>query len=370
MDAPKNSRKTGVYWILGFLIVVLVALRMALPSIVLHFLNGKLEHLPGHKGHIEDISMSLWRGSYQIHRLNIKKINNDKLEPLLFIREIDIAVEWPALLHGKIRSQIVVTRPVVNFIRTGKEETSQTRVDTKSSKEVVDIFVPITINKFVVENGEIHFRDMTTDPKVDLYIKDFAAQTSNLTNVEKVSKKLYSRWDFSGTLLGNGKMKAHADVASLEKPPAFYFSFELKDAQLQMLNDFFRAYAKFDFEKGRLNVFSELASDDKKIKGYVKPLLEDVEIVNFAKDAREQGFWLAVWEAIVGASAQIIKNHQFDRIGTKVDVEGSYENPQTDTWEIVVSLLRNGFVQALQKDIEGSISLKDVQNGESKKTAK
>src|SRR5690349_7235048 len=83
----------------GVVILLLVALRIALPGIVTNYLNGVLATLPGHEGYIEDVDLQLWRGAYSIHGLRIDQIDDNKREPLFIAQEMYFSVSWRALLR-------------------------------------------------------------------------------------------------------------------------------------------------------------------------------------------------------------------------------------------------------------------------------
>ena len=58
---------------LGAVILLLVAVRLALPSIVLHQVNSRLMALEAYDGHVDDIDLALWRGAYRIDGIRIVK---------------------------------------------------------------------------------------------------------------------------------------------------------------------------------------------------------------------------------------------------------------------------------------------------------
>ena len=51
---------------LGALLVILIAFRIALPYIVLNYVNRQLTLIDGYYGHVDDIDISLYRGAYTI----------------------------------------------------------------------------------------------------------------------------------------------------------------------------------------------------------------------------------------------------------------------------------------------------------------
>lgn len=53
-----------VLWTLPAVLLVLIALRVALPFFVTSYVNDSLSRIPGYRGYVDDIDMSLWRGAY------------------------------------------------------------------------------------------------------------------------------------------------------------------------------------------------------------------------------------------------------------------------------------------------------------------
>ena len=62
------------------------------------------------------------------------------------------------------------------------------------------------------------------------------------------------------------------------------------------INDFFVAYSKVYIECGTINLCSELAVNELKITGYVKPMAQNTKVVNWEMD-KETPLNL-VWQAI------------------------------------------------------------------------
>src|SRR5688572_27383266 len=75
-------------WIIGILIIA----RIALPYVVLHLANKKLASLEGYYGHIEGIDISLYKGSYTIKQLQLKKLDKNDTFDFIYAQKIDLAV--------------------------------------------------------------------------------------------------------------------------------------------------------------------------------------------------------------------------------------------------------------------------------------
>lgn len=145
--------------------------------------------------------------------------------------------------------------------------------------------------------------------------------------------------------------------------PDFDFNLELQRMDLTYLKDFTDAYAGFTFKRGQLYVSTELAMDDGKYNGYVKPVLEQIKIIDLTPDTEKEKrrpFFKRVWEVIVGAGVSVVKNHPKDRLATKIPLKGDVNRPEKFTWTAIVNVLKNGFIKAFDKDVDGSINIEDA----------
>jgi hypothetical protein len=54
-----------------------------------------------------------------------------------------------------------------------------------------------------------------------------------------------------------------------------------------------------------------------------------------------------VYEGLVGVVAGVLTNRPRDQVATETSIEGPLDNPKTSTWELIVSLVRNAFFEAI-----------------------
>jgi hypothetical protein len=101
-----------------------------------------------------------------------------------------------------------------------------------------------------------------------------------------------------------------------------------------------------------------MAAKDGKFKGYVKPVIKDLKVLG-PKD-KNDGLFHLMWESIVGGAGVRFKNQKENQIATKVPMEGTFKNPQTNTLEAIWEVLRNAFIQALVPRIDYEININSV----------
>ncbi len=156
-----------------------------------------------------------------------------------------------------------------------------------------------------------------------------------------------------------------AKLNPLAAAPTFDMSAELKNTNLVKLNDFFQAYAKIDVNKGRFGLYTEVAAKDKAFAGYVKPLIQDLDILG--KEDRKDNLIQKLWEAAAGGAGQIFKNRRKDQVATKIPFKGSLDDPKTNIWLALTNILQNAFIQAIQPSIDNEINIGSVKTEKEKK---
>ncbi|WP_276497114.1 hypothetical protein [Pontibacter litorisediminis] len=76
----------------AFAVLLLIALRLALPYLVKDYVNRTLEGLPGYTGHVADIDLHLYRGAYAIDGLVLEEEGGNPDHPFLRIPRTDLSI--------------------------------------------------------------------------------------------------------------------------------------------------------------------------------------------------------------------------------------------------------------------------------------
>jgi hypothetical protein len=355
----KWSRRRKIWVIvLGSLLVILIAFRIALPYILLRFVNKELQTIPGYTGHVDDIDVALIRGAYTIKTIKLDKTGGKIPVPFFSAEKIDLSVEWAAIFHRRLVGKLIVIHPIINFAKGPNEATSQTEIKTQSWTKVVGDLMPLKINRFEIFKGEVHYRDFYSEPKVNIFAADIHILAENLSNAKRQPEELPSTVEATAAGVYGGHADLHMKLNALDSVPTFEVKAELLDMDITKLNDFLSAYGKFDVRKGTISIYTEAAAKDGKIKGYTKPIIKDLRVVNWEKD-KPHPLKLA-WEALIGAVNWVVKNKGKDQLATRADFEGELKDPDISTWYIIGQMLRNGFIQALYPELENSINIKSV----------
>ncbi len=346
------------YKILIGVVAVLVIIRLILPYVVLHFANKRLTKVKGYYGHIEDIDLSLYRGAYIINTIYLNKFDtvSNKQTEFFRSRDIDLSVEWGALLHGSITGELVLDNPELIFTKD-KADPKEVAKDTTDFRKLIKDFMPLKINRFEINQGNIRYVDQSTQPKVDIALKQVHILALNLSNVINKNIELPSTVNaqaavYEGTLEFNMKLNALAEQAT------FDLNAEIKNTNLVLLNDFLKAYGNFDVNKGRFGLYTEMAAKEGKFKGYVKPIIKDLDVVG--PEDRHDTFFHKLWESTVGAIGVVFRNQKKDQVATKIPMQGNFKNPKISTVDAIWEVLRNAFIHALMPAIDNDININSV----------
>ncbi|WP_138484548.1 DUF748 domain-containing protein [Dyadobacter bucti] len=362
-----TSKKRKVIWIITGLLLLIIAFRIALPYIVLHYANKSLAEMKGYYGHVQDIDLALIRGAYRVDSIYLNKSDtvSGKQTPFFACSAIDLSIEWKALFKGSIVGEVTFEKPLVVFTKD-KVEPKQIAKDSADFKKVLDDFMPLSINRCEVKGGVVRFKDTSTTPKVDIQMDNLHVLAQNLRNSYDSTTLLPATVNASAQVY-EGTLTLDAKLNPLADNPTFDMSAELKNTNLVKLNDFFQAYAKIDVNKGRFGLYTEVAAKNNRFAGYVKPLIKDLDILG--KEDRKDNLFQKLWEAVAGGVGQLLRNHPKDQVATKIPFEGKLDDPQTNIWYALSHILQNAFIHAIQPTIDGEISIASVDNPkEEKKT--
>lgn len=331
------------------ILVLLVAFRLALPTIVKVVINDRLANLEGYYGHVEDVDIALWRGAYELKSLNIVTLGGDMPAPLFSVDEADIHIDWWALFDGEVVAEITMAHPMINFVVSGGDTQAGQGNDWR---QVVDDIVPITISRLEVHDGEITYADYTSSPPVSLRLTDTEAVASGLsTHDDPNTAELPARLDVYANAMNTGALEAHMNLDPWDERPTFDLDLALEHLQAEEVNDMLSAYAGVDAEAGRLFLYSEISARNGTFEGYVKPMAEGLSVFRFGED----GDVIDVFgDFLLSLVLEVFENHGTDRFAVRVPVSGSFDHPSADPWEAVVSILYNAFIRAISHGVENT----------------
>ncbi len=350
-------------WIL-IVLFFLIALRLALPFTVESYVNHELNKAPDYVGKVGHIEMRLWRGGYRIHQINIEKRNGETRSPFFSAAEIDLSIQWRELLHGSAVGEIIARQPRVNFAVGSSEAQTQTGKNQGFDKILGSLF-PFDLNRVEIINGEIHFENQSAKPPVDIYLSKISATATNLSNARSLQDKLPSGLVASGSTVGGGQLDLQLQMNLLKAAPTYQLNCALTNVDLTALNNFLRAYGKFDVAHGNFSIYTSVASDNGSYDGYFKVFFSNLDVFAWEKE-RKKNILEVFWQAIVGSVAEILKNHPKDQLAAKIPISGSYTNAHVGILRAAGTVLQNAFIHALVPKLDEAVTVNEVKKTDDK----
>jgi hypothetical protein len=329
-----------------FLFVVGAIGRAIMPWAVRDYVNRTLDRNPLYKGTIGPVRIHLWRGAYSINAVQISKTSGDVPVPFFKATRVDFALQWKALVHGKIVGRVLMEQPELNFVDAPTEDDSQTGDGAPWLQLIRDLF-PFKINSAIVHDGAIHFRVYKKANPLDVYLSKVEVSIDNLTNIRDETTPLVSTVTATGLAMDQAKVEYKMTLDPFSYRPTFHMAMRLLGLDVTKINDLALAYARFDFKRGWFDLVVETDSKEGQYTGYVKPLFRNLQVFNLEKDIKTDNPLQFFWTALVGAVASLLKNQPRDQFGTLIPFSGDVETTTTaDILPAIGNILRNAFVRA------------------------
>jgi len=346
-----------IYWVAG-LVVFLAIVRLVLPYGLKTFVNHQLNKSSDYSGRIGDVTVHLWRGAYQVHDIHLFKNGGQIPVPFFSTQILDLSLEWSELIHGSVVSKIAMKQPSLNFISGPTKDQTQNGTETDWG-QTLESLVPFKINQLTITNGQIHFQNLYSTPPVDIYLNDVSVLATNFTNSRGLTQALPAGIVAHGKALGKGGLDLEVHVNPLAKVPAFELTAQLTNVDLVSLNNFLRAYGKFDVARGDFALFTSFAAKDGNYDGYFKVFFNNLKVFSWEKDKKKDALEI-FWKAIVGTLAVAFKNQPHDQLATKIPISGSFGKTDVHLWPTIVTLLQNAFVKSLVPKPDEEIKIDKV----------
>ena len=351
------TRKRKLVIALPAVLLLLVAVRVALPYLVEDYVNDRLAGLDSYDGHVSDIDMHLWRGAYSIDGIEIVKTGAKRPVPFFKTDRLNLSVEWRSLFRGSVVSEASFVHPEINLVQGKTEADSQLGKEEDWKARLEELF-PFRFNTIGVNDGTVRFLAPGIQTRDAITARHVNGSISNLTNVLETGKETFADFRVTASVLDGAPAKVAGSADAFAAQPTFDVNLEVKKVQLPQVNPWLREYIKADAEAGKFELYMELAAADGKFKGYAKPILQDVDI--YRSGEPEKNPIKRVWEGFLDFASNVLENKDADQVAARIPFTGTLENPKTSLFATISSVLRNAFVSAFARSLEGSITLRDV----------
>jgi Domain of Unknown Function (DUF748) len=339
-------------WFILLVIVAGLIARPFMPGAILWYVNRTLNQSPVYQGKVGGIDLHLWRGAYTIRDVRILKTTGDVPVPLFYGKEIDLAIQWDAILHRKIVGQVVMVEPQVNFVDDPSQGSTETGAGGPWLSMIRSLF-PFDINSARLQEGSVHFRTYQRATPVDVYLSHMNAELDDLTNVNRSITPMLATLNLRAMAMDQAKLEMHMKLNPFSYSPTFQLNLRLLGLDITTTNDLIETYGGFNVKQGLFDLVLSVDCDEGTLTGYVKPLFRNMVVFNLIQDVKEDHNPIQVfWQAIVGGATAILTNYNRDQLATVIPFTGQLQGPQINLLATVGNVLRNAFIRAYLPRLE------------------
>jgi hypothetical protein len=272
--------------------------------------------------------------------------------PLYSASRLDLAIEWPALMEGKLVGRVAMIDPELNFVDGESDAEDQTGAGGPWLQILQDLF-PFKINSVQIRNASVRFRTFTSRKPVDVYLSELDGSIENLTNIRDEITPLITTISAKGLAMDHARFEYQMKMNPFSYRPTFHLAVRLLGLDVTQTNDLARAYGAFDFERGWFDLVIEMDAKEGYVEGYVKPLFRNLKVLSLRQDIKEDNALEFFWEALVAGVSELLKNAPRDQIATLIPFQGDLTGPRTDYLAAIGNILHNAFVRAYLPKLQG-----------------
>ena len=372
---PSARRQRYYLWLqkawpwLAALVLALIGIRVALPYALTWQMNRMLSAPGPYQGHVDGLTLDLWRGAYQVHSIVITVTRDDgKPKPLFSSELVRISLDWRQLLNGRIRSSIVLERPRLIIAPSGPDTGSIARIDValptppaektpaqaqkpprERWQDRVSSVIAFRIDELRINDSLMQYYDEGRG--VDLGVDHIGGEVLGIAG-GKASKQTLATFDLNGGTTGGGSLQLTGRADPWALAPTFDVQAEIKGLHLVGLNASAKHLNGLTFRKGVFSANVEAHAADGELAGYVKPLFIDLDVATYGTDQDNFAKTL-FWKAAIVVAENILPNNDTDALAARIPIKGRFDHLETDTWTIIGSVLGNAFLSAILPGFEG-----------------
>jgi hypothetical protein len=200
----------GVAVIIVLLMVASFAVDEPLRAYLERQLNSKVD---GYSFRLEKLDFHPFGFSVDLINLYVIQ-NSDPDPPVAKIEKWHAALQWHALLFGRLVNDQRFERPIlyITLKKVEKESKDDKPIEERGWQDAVESVYPFKINEVVISDGEFTYVD-DANPSRPIHVGHVNLTASNIRNVHSQDREYPSKFHLEGDLFDQGKLivDGHAD---------------------------------------------------------------------------------------------------------------------------------------------------------------
>jgi hypothetical protein len=300
-------------------ILLLVAARLALPSLAKHELNDRLADLDGpFCGHVDGLRISLLRGSYTAEDLKLFRRSADEKrcdDPVLHIREAETAISWGQLFLGRLRIEIDARTPVIFADALIAALKTNTKADNiKGAKAAADVLIPWRIESARLSDGSIHF-ELLGDKSSAVTLEQAEGVVAGVEEGRQDARPVFFR--LKGDVFKSARLLVTGKVDLAGTPTLWKVNYTTERLHLPEANPLLLDRVPVTFTHGDMDLYGEAAGGGPHLTGYAKLLFGHIQVVS--KKEHWKNFKQGLVEIFGSLFFIVAKNHDRQTAATMIN---------------------------------------------------
>lgn len=346
------------HWILTSIVLLLIAIRIALPSIVLRKLNSTLANLDGpFCGHIADVDIALIRGAYELEGFTLesrKPGTKECKEKILSVERAQISAAWGELIKGKARLRVdlfapeVAVDPLIEALNTGDKREEA----TKGARKTWDVLVPWRIDGLGITEGKAHFI-LFGEGGISAPLEQVEGEVTGIES--SIESALPILFRIKGSVFGSSPVKAAGSMALGPGPARWEVDYSAEQVNLTNANPFLYNRLPMTFTTGKLDIFGEAAGKGSDVDGYVRTIFTDIDVVSDRE--KWKSFKQGVYEIVGSLFFLVSKNTKVRNVGTELVFHKKGTAMDVDWAGAVARALAHAGGKLVPKGVDNSLAL-------------
>lgn len=333
--------------------LLLIALRVTLQPIVHKELNKFLgDFSPTVSFYIGELDLDIFRGAYTFQK--VTGTMRDHRHSFLKINEIDVSLAWRELLRGKVKTDIIVNGADFSYTKEVLGALKNMTKEKDTALSAKEKLFPVKIEKVEINDSHLTFDDYPGLSEKSKF--KISAINGLIKNLTPVKENPFSDFFLTAKLPGNTTALTDGRLALLERPIEWNVDTELKGFDLAASNQFLKRKVPLTFNKGTLDLFAEARSKKGITKGYVKPFIDNLDVMKPQEDFKGPKHWLI--EAATAIGNFILRAPDTKSLATKVPFSFDKSGFHVDSSEALSKVIEHGFDEKLPRGLENSYDLK------------
>lgn len=301
-----------------------------------HFLAWDMDT---YQGHIDDISLSIYKGAYTLKGLRIWKKDRSDYTPLFSVDAMEVSMLSHLFSEGRRMASLDLFRPhltVIDSVISGNQQYA----DGEDWYRVLDRLVPMQIEAVRIQEGGLTFKNLDYRKPVQLDADMINVSAINLHNTEGVRRSLPSQAIFSARIQRDAWVRGNSQFNLYAERPSFSLRADLGGLNLPKLNNMFVLYGPYYFRTGEFGLYSQVYVNQGAVRGYLTPFFKDVDVVKMEWDNRVSRN--IVGDSVLALGDLVLQKDMRKAQGRRYAFSGQIPT-DVNSWNGFWSTVRTGF---------------------------